>query len=536
MVQQQQSKPNEEESDRFLNFLNCVKDQLEPHKQEQEEEKVRDSKQIENVNEASPSGNKTNRINKLTGNRLESEMFRLSELAESTLKTNENLLERFKNFNKLNNECIGEKNESNQEENLKESNKMEDYLKDCSTDGQHQVEEKNKLQNKVNDQLNSLKERLNLERKKEYRATIASIDKQVSADNTSNTSNTSNMDNTVNDLISKGRTSLTNELSATTKQEGELVKEKLNSLYESEEESEELEGKNLKNVKKQKINQSATYGKAEEKEIVEEETDNLSLDELKSSKSSTVNSKCFKSINQHSTMNCKLDLKQQPHLITNALNSNSHIDNSKQQDQQRLDQFKFNLLTNISSRTQATTGSTSLSKSLNTNQLLNTARNLTLNNNLTRASSLVYQTINSQPLDGQLGNRHASFSTNSTTSALNNNHKLEHKIELNGSDHKSNNCAQRKSTPMTFLDTVTNLSNLPIFSNENPILMKKINSTKRLRLSHSPNLSTNATQPNNSSYTSSLSSALNSTSNLSTNLLSNKNDPTDQSGILVLAY
>lgn len=453
--------------------------------------------------------------NNMINNGSQSRIFKLSEIAATAVLTNkvehnfQNLSNSFINCNQLNNkQSIGEqhcsKSKVNIELNLernelnigngiekssvkssekcrteKKSNKSQD-LKDCLTDGEHEQK-----QTKLNDQLNSEDqgsknwERLEFENSK--------LDPNMTSDQTND-----DLTSSINDLnkLKKGNLTTTSYVNTdntrtgqltklargeSEKIEGELVKEKLN--YSKEEEL----IRTL--VKKRKINQSATYGKAEE------DSNKLYLNEFE----------------QNLTLNKELV-------------SSTTV-------QQRLDQVKYNLLTN--------------------NDLLNTARNLNnnrTNSSSTRASYTMYSQNgkSSQPIDGQLSGGHANI-----FNVTNDNHINEHKKEIRNefrndqhridrkidhktdyrsdhrSDHRNDTRNDHRNEPRNNLNSPQQVSTLATatvnnISFENPILMKKINSTKRLRLSHSPNLESQKVNSNSS------------LSNSSTNLLFN--DSLNQSG------
>ena len=301
--------------------------------------------------------------------------------------------------------------------------------------------------------------------------------------------------------------------------EGESVKEKLNCSGEKE----ELASGSLLNgepgairaAKKRKINHS-TYGKAGEEE-------------------------------HSSTHSNEPKMRPHPAMSRTLADQSASV-------QQRSDQVEYNLLTN--------------------NDLLNAARNIgnladlnalasmgnlagingpiddlpaTLQNGLqgsdlasklgrascqlTMASNQTASRLESkQPLDG----RHANAPNANDSQA-----KPEHGSDRAASCNNPNNCAQQEPTP-----AMAGTVNHQVASNDHPVAMRKPNSAKRSRLSHSPSAqSSPLSSPSNcvnsevdcrlnSSFKTNLSSlpnasTLSSLSNLSSNLLFNE---ADQSG------
>ena len=348
-------------------------------------------------------------------------------LGEQCLKSIGNDLEG--NLEKNNEENIVKSNSIDLIKKMEEeSNKSQD-LKDCLTDG----EQKAKLNNDRLD-IGNKKEVIDKETGKEYRK----LDFKIVANDQSKDLN--RIDDLRNGLSNKLNIDDLSKLTASNvtlnkcfkqkkgeSEEGDLVKERLNYLKKEEELV-----RSLKMIKKRKINQSATYGKAEEE--ANKYNDNIHLNELK--RYSTT-----------ATMNKELDLVQ--------------IEIVQKLDQKE-EEYNDNSFTKCNK----------ITSSIQQNHI-----------------------HNQQPLDGQLGNRHANIY----------NDKNVHKNES-----RNDHCNTQQESTTSALNSL----------NENSIPMKKINSTKRLRI-NSPNLITN-------SLSNSINSNANLVANLSTNLLFH--NLVDQSG------
>lgn len=391
-----------------------------------------------------------------------------------------------------------------------EGNKSQD-LKDCLMDGEQEQKQSNERLDPWNELANAAPDDNRpvassvATRKELLPSSVALGDRRSSDPKTGTDSAIGQVNGQANGQVKKS--SLTTgqaSIGESELAEGELVKEKLNGSGEELASGSLLNGELIRAAKKRKINHS-TYGKAGEEEPANSTHSNES--------------------------------KMRPHpAMSRALRQSPTV-------QQRLDQVEYNLLTN--------------------NDLLNAARNIGNLGDLSALASMGHLAGINGAL-GELASGHSSSSglklgrasATSCSPTLASNQTAKQPLDARNGRHanacndrpardraascnNANDAAQQESTPASG-------QNLGTY--EHPVAMKKPNSFKRSRLSHSPSPSSGCTRDQlnseincrlNSSFNSKPGrndnlvpglahlSSLSGLSNLSTNLLFND---VDQSG------